>query len=80
MYSDDIVTSSWFSLQGRCKAKHTINDGNSVEFSFRSGAQGLDLAFDAATLDAFVRQGMAALHEMAELRAANRRSRRSENP
>jgi hypothetical protein len=46
-----------------------VNDGDTVEFSFRSGSQTLELTFDAATLEDFVQLGSAALEEMKELRA-----------
>jgi hypothetical protein len=70
MYSDDMAIGSWASLQGRCTAEYSVNDENGVEFSFRSGSQSLDLAFDEQTLDTFVQLGTAALREMAELRVA----------
>jgi hypothetical protein len=69
MYSDDMTIGSWAALRGRCTARHMVNDGDSVEFSFRSGSKTLDLAFDAQTLEMFVRLGSAALEEMAVRRA-----------
>ena len=69
MYGDDMTIGSWAALHGRCTARHQVNDGDSVEFSFRSGSQTLELAFDAATLEDFLRLGTAALEEMRELRS-----------
>lgn len=69
MYSDDMTMGSWANLRGLCSARHVVNDGDSAEFSFRSGSQTLDIAFDEQNLEAFVRLGAAALREMRELRA-----------
>ena len=69
MYNDDMTIGSWAALRGRCTAHHTVSDEDCVEFSFRSGAQTLELAFDAKTLETFVRLGAVALREMRELRA-----------
>ncbi len=80
MYSDDMTIGSWASLQGRCTAQYSVNDGDGVEFSFRGGSQSLDLAFDARTLETFVQLGTAALREMADLRLASRRSHTSGSP
>jgi hypothetical protein len=71
MYNDDMSIGSWASLHGRCTARHTVNDADSVEFSFQSGSQSLDIAFDARNLERFVQMAAAALREMAVLRAAN---------
>jgi hypothetical protein len=70
MYSDDMTMGSWADLRGLCSARHVVNGADSVEFSFRSGSQSLDIAFDAQNLEAFVRLGSAALREMRELRAS----------
>ncbi len=70
MYSDDMTIGSWADLRGLCSARHVVNDGDSVEFSFRSGSKTLDLAFDAQNLETFLRLGSAALAEMRELRAS----------
>ena len=67
MYSDDMTMGSWADLRGLCTARHVVNDGDSVEFSFRSGSQRLDISFDAQNLEAFLRLGSAALREMREL-------------
>jgi hypothetical protein len=69
MYNDDMTIGSWAAIRGRCTARHLVNDGDTVEFSFRSGSQTLELAFDAATLEDFVQLGSAALEEMKERRA-----------
>jgi hypothetical protein len=69
MYSDDMTIGSWADLRGLCSARHVVNDGDSVEFSFRSGSKTLEIAFDTQNLEAFVRLGSAALREMRELRA-----------
>lgn len=69
MYNEDMTIGSWAALRGRCTARHVVADGDSVEFSFRSGAHTLDLAFDAQTLETFVRLGADALAEMARRRA-----------
>ena len=66
MYSDFII-GSWASLRGRCTTRHTVNDDNSVEFSFRNGAQSLDLEFDAQGLESFVSLAQLALRQMREL-------------
>lgn len=71
MYDSGMTMGSWASLEGRCTARHTVNDEDSVEFSFQNGSQTLDLAFDARSLEQFVQLGTAALREMAALRAAN---------
>jgi hypothetical protein len=68
MYGDDMTIGSWANLRGQCSARHVVNDGDSVEFSFRSGSKTLDIAFDAQNLEAFVRLGSAALREMRDLR------------
>jgi hypothetical protein len=68
MYSDEMTIGSWASLHGRCSARHTVNDADSVEFSFRSGSQSLELAFDAQNLEKFIQLGIAALQTMRELR------------
>jgi hypothetical protein len=70
MYSDDMAMGSWANLRGLCSARHVVNDGDSVEFSFRSGSKTLDIAFDAQNLEAFVRLGSAALREMRDLRSS----------
>jgi hypothetical protein len=69
MHDDDMTIGSWASLRGQCTARHMVSDGDSVEFSFRSGAHTLDLVFDAQTLETFVRLGSDALAEMARRRA-----------
>lgn len=69
MYNEDMVVGSWASLRGRCTTQHIVGDENSVEFSFRNGSHTLDLAFDAQTLETFVRLGTAALEEMKKRRA-----------
>lgn len=71
MYGNDMTIGSWAALRGRCSARHVVNDGDNVEFSFRSGSKTLDIAFDAKNLETFVRLGSAALEEMAVRRAAN---------
>jgi hypothetical protein len=80
MYSDDMTIGSWASLQGRCTAEYSVNDEDEVEFSFRSGSQSLDLAFDAQTLETFLQLGTVALREMAEMRVASRQSHTSGSP
>lgn len=70
MYNDDMTIGSWAALRGRCTARHVVSDGDSVEFSFRNGSHALDLAFDAQTLETFVRLGTDALAEMAKRRAS----------
>lgn len=69
MHNDDMTIGSWASLRGRCTARHMVSDGDSVEFSFRNGSHTLDLAFDAQTLEAFMRLGVDALAEMKQRRA-----------
>jgi hypothetical protein len=71
MYSDDMTIGSWAALRGPCSARHVVDDGDSVEFSFRSGSTTLDIVFDAQNLENLVALGTAALAEMRELRSAS---------
>lgn len=66
---DEMTIGSWVTLRGRCAMGHTVNDGDSVEFSFSDGSKTLELTFDVQALEGFVRHGVDALREMERMRA-----------
>lgn len=73
MYGNDLTVGSWIALRGPCSVRHSVNDRDSVEFSFRSGSVTFDMAFDAEALETFLRHGTDALREMEDRRVSPRR-------